>query len=103
MNKYHGLSAFLYVSPLKSKKYRAIFFKDGVQMKHADFGAKRYEDYTIHKDDKRKKNYIQRHSNEKDLWENDPFAPATLSRFVLWEKPDLEESWKFYKNKFDLQ
>ena len=103
MNKYNGVMAFLYTSPLKSKKYRAIFFKDGEQFHHTDFGAKRYENYTIHKDPERKERYIKRHKNEEKFWENDPYSAAALSRWVLWEKPNLEESWKFYKNKFDLQ
>lgn len=103
--KHQGLiSVKLFPSPLKGKKYRAVWYEDGVEKRHADFGAKNYEDYTIHKDPLRKDSYISRHgATEEILWETDPYAPATLSRFVLWEKPDLRESWNFYKNKFNFQ
>ena len=103
--KHQGLiSVKLFPSPLKGKKYRAVWYEDGVEKRHADFGAKNYEDYTIHKDPLRKDSYISRHgATEEILWETDPYAPATLSRFVLWEKPDLRESWNYYKNKFNFQ
>lgn len=108
--EYRGLiSALLFESPLKSKKYRAVFYDDGKEFRHTDFGAVRkggtpYEDYTTHKNLSRKDNYISRHeTNEKDLWKTDPFAPATLSRFVLWNKPSLRESWDDYKKRFDIQ
>ena len=43
-------------SILPSKKYTAIIGKKSIH-----FGAAGYEDYTIHKDDKRKELYIKRH------------------------------------------
>lgn len=96
------ISVKLYVSPIKTKKYRAIWFdKDGEEIRHTDFGAKRYEDYTIHNDRVRKNRYIRRHKANED-WE-DPYTAGALSRWVLWEKPDLKDSWNFYKQKFGFQ
>lgn len=103
--KHQGLiSVKLFPSPLKGKKYRAVWYEDGKEFKHSDFGQKNAEDFTIHKDPERKKSYIARHApTEEVLWETDPFAPATLSRWITWELPDLRESWNFYKNKFHFQ
>lgn len=103
--KYKGsISALLYPSPRASKKYRAIFYEDGKEFKKVDFGAKNYEDYTIHKDPDRKADYISRHgATEEYIWKTDPYAPATLSRYVLWEEPDLRTSWQKYKALFNIQ
>jgi len=40
----------------KQKKFDAIF-----PDKKVSFGARGYEDYTTHKDPKRKENYLKRH------------------------------------------
>lgn len=95
------LSVKLFKSPLKGKKYRAVFYEDGKQYDHTDFGATGYEDYTIHKDDDRKDNYLARHDPTEN-W-NDPYSAGALSRWVLWNKPTLEESWNDYKRRFNFQ
>ena len=63
------------------------------------FGAKLYEDYTHHKDDKRKKAYLTRHKN--DNYTN-PLYAGFYSTNLLWNKPTLKESIqatnKKYKN-----
>lgn len=49
-------------SPKGDKKWRVILSDGNI----VDFGADGYEDYTIHKDSDRKRNYIRRHKkNEK--------------------------------------
>ena len=48
-------------------------------------------DYTMHHDDKRKQNYISRHSNE-DWTRGNIESAAWLSRWILWEKPSLREA-----------
>lgn len=86
-------------STRNDKKLMAIFKKDDKTfVRH--FGAKGYSDYTIHKDDDRKKRYIQRHKNNED-W-SDPTKPGTLSRYILWEKKTLKEAIIFYKKKFNI-
>lgn len=53
------------------------------------FGDAAYEDYTTHKDPRRRARYIARHARgEKKYW-TDPTTPAALSRFVLWEVPNI--------------
>jgi len=82
------------MSPLKTKKYRAIF-KDGT---HTDFGASSYEDFTTSKDIKRKERYLKRHSARED-WTDGKSAGA-LSRFILWNLPSLRDSIADYKKRF---
>lgn len=86
-------------STRNDKKFMAIF-KNGDKTFVRHFGAKGYSDYTIHKDDDRKKRYIQRHKNNED-W-SDPTKPGTLSRYILWEKKTLKEAINFYKKKFNI-
>jgi hypothetical protein len=86
----------LFESPRKCKKYVATF-DDG---KKIHFGAKGYEDYTLHKDDERKMKYIKRH-RKRENW-LDPISPGTLSRYLLWNKKTLIESIKDYKKRFNV-
>lgn len=79
----------------KNKKYKAVVNNEKI----IHFGDSRYQDYTSHKDPKRKNNYISRHSNEN--WSKSNIAsPAFLSRFVLWEKPTLQGSINNLNNKY---
>ncbi len=78
------------------KKYMAVF-KDGTV---THFGAKGYQDYTMHKDEKRKELYINRHRANED-WTN-PKAAGTLARFILWNLPTLSASIADYKKRFNL-
>ncbi len=95
------ISVKLFESPFKTKKYRAVFYKDGKEWKHKDFGAKGMSDYTIHKDDKRKENYLKRH-RARENW-RDPYSAGSLARYVLWNKPTLRGSWEDYKRRFNLK
>lgn len=64
------------------------------------FGAKGYSDYTIHKDSKRKDNYIKRHQVNED-W-TDLNKAGTWSKYLLWNKPTLQESIKNMEKRFDI-
>ena len=77
-----------------NKKFDA-YFPD----KKISFGAAGYSDYTIHKDPVRRQSYIKRHSNE-DWSRANLLSPAWLSRYVLWEKPSLEEAIKNANQKY---
>ena len=74
----------LYLSQIKNKKFDAL-----VDGKTISFGAKGYQDFTSHKDPKRRENYISRHSNE-DWSKSNIASPAWMSRYILWEKPTLK-------------
>ena len=66
--------------------------------KSSHFGAKSYEDYTIHKDPERKERYIDRHSKNED-W-NDPLTAGFYSRWILWNKPTITESVRDTNRRF---
>ena len=83
-------------SPLASKKYRA-YFNDET---YTDFGAKGYDDYTIHNNDLKKINYLKRHSKNED-W-NNPKTAGALSRWILWNETTLQDSIKDYKKRFRI-
>lgn len=95
------ISVNIIESPLRTKKLRALFFKDGKYWRKTDFGAKGYEDYTTHHDNERKERYINRHRDKED-W-NNPFTAGSLSRWILWNKKDLHKSIKDYTKIFDFK
>ena len=62
-----------------NKKYDAI-----INSKTISFGATGYDDYTTTQDNKKRENYIKRHSNE-DWTRNNLESAAFMSRWILWE------------------
>jgi hypothetical protein len=80
------------------KKFKAVF-TDGNSHKTIHFGASGYEDYTQHKDVKRKEAYLSRHSNE--TWSN-PQTAGSLSRYILWDSPNLTTNIRNFKRRFNL-
>jgi hypothetical protein len=88
-------------SALKNKKYTAIFYKDGKKIKTTHFGAEGMSDYTIHKDDERKKRYLDRHKKNEN-W-NNPMTAGALSKYILWNKPTLQASINSYLKTFKLK
>lgn len=79
------------------KKYKG-FFSNG-EVVH--FGSKNASDFTIHGSNERKARYIQRHKkNEEVFWRDDPYSPASLSRWVTWEYPSIDEGIKMYNERF---
>lgn len=80
----------------KFKKFVAKFKIEG-KIKLVHFGDNRYEDYTIHKDSKRRDNYLQRH--KKNI-EGYFITPGALSGFILWGPyPDIDKNIKNYRLK----
>ena len=92
-------------SPRKSKKFRMEFYikkeETFEKILHQDFGAKGYEDFTIHKDKDRKRRYVSRHSKLKN-WDKF-YEPAGLSRYLLWSEPTIEKAFEKYLKMFDLK
>jgi len=78
LKKYYGDKVEMYVSTRKGKKYMVIHPEDGRKI---HFGALDYEDFTKHKDEKRRQSF--RNRNEK--WKNaEKYTPAHLSYYLLW-------------------
>lgn len=78
-------------------KYKIITPDDKVLL----FGAAGYEDYTIHKDKARRKKYITRHTKNEN-WQ-DVNTRAMWSRYLLWEKPTIEQAIKYIQKKFKIK
>lgn len=79
--RYLGKEAILFPSPLKFKKYR---IKDPVNKKWVDFGDIRYEDYTKHQNEERRKSYLKRAGNMTGDWASNPYSANNLSINILW-------------------
>ncbi|XWV25527.1 Tlr 6Fp protein [Tupanvirus deep ocean] len=64
------------------------------------FGATGYEDYTTHKDNKRKQRYNSRH-RVRENW-RDPGTAGFWSKWILWNKPSLQQSVVDTKKRFGI-
>jgi len=76
------------LSKIKNKKYTATI--NGTF--HVNFGARGFQDYTQHKDPKRKERYIKRHQKSEDWTINGIKTAGFFSRWLLWNLPTLQES-----------
>ena len=111
-------------SPRIDKKYR-IYFDDG---RKVEFGARGYEDYTIHKAPFRMRNYIVRpggfvhhttlkeknadevHKRMRDVTMSDSeewkrkgmYTAGFWSRWLLWSHPTMKKSKDFITKKFNI-
>ncbi len=83
------------------KKYMAIFYDGDKKKKTTHFGSAGMSDFTIHKDESRKKRYLDRH-RKRENW-NAPMTAGALSRWILWNKPTFSASVADYKKKFNLK
>ena len=93
------------------KKYMAIFIyeTDGKKKKKTiHFGAANSKDYIFYHREKgkkfaeeRKRLYYARHVKRED-WTK-PMTAGTLSKYILWNKPTINESIKDYVKKFKFE
>jgi hypothetical protein len=83
------MKAELSKSNAKNKKYKVVII-DGDTKKTINFGQAGADDFTTHKDPKRKENYIARHASRED-W-SDPFTAGYWSRWILWNQTTIEAS-----------
>lgn len=81
------------------KKYEVIV-TNGKKTKTIRFGDRRYQDYTIHKNPIRKLAYETRHS-KRENW-GDPFTAGFWSKWLLWNKPTIDQSLKDIKKRFGI-
>ena len=85
---------FPYKSDRPDKKY-FIITNDN---KKIYFGQASASDFTLHKDEARKNLYINRHKKNEN-WNNKD-TPGFWSRWLLWNKPTIKESYEYIKNKY---
>jgi hypothetical protein len=79
--KYLGDGGVVYRSISKGKKYMVYNPND---KKWVHFGQMNYEDFSKHKDEKRRKNYLTRTAGIKGDWKDDMYSANKLSRTLLW-------------------
>ena len=89
--EYRGKTFPGYGKPIASdrkNKKKMVLVKRGDKVKVVHFGQKGYQDFTQHKDKKRRKNYLTRSAGIKNksgqLTKNDPFSPNYWARKELW-------------------
>lgn len=87
------ITAKLQRSGRSQRKYQVTLSQGatwGPSLKIIHFGHPDYEDFTQHKDEQRKKNYIARHK-PREHW-HDPYSAGFWARWLLWEKPSMAEA-----------
>jgi hypothetical protein len=91
-----------YYYPYKSDRPEKKYYIITKSEKKVYFGAAGMSDFTIHKDEDRKNRYIKRHEkNESKFWNKSGIdTPSFWSRFLLWEKPTIKQSYEDIKRKF---
>ena len=90
----------LYITKSKrnNKKYDLL---DTDKKYLLSFGDSRYQDYTMHKDDDRKNNYLSRHGKEDHSAKNIKSA-AFMSAHMLWNLPNLQASIRDVNTRFNV-
>lgn len=87
-------------STRKGKKWMIRFpAANGRRERLVHFGAKGMSDFTKHKNEQRKERYLARHAGQGEDWD-DPYSPGALSRWILWNKEDINASFRDYLRRF---
>jgi hypothetical protein len=79
-DKYLGKDIQVYLSSKKDKKYMV----QNPEGKWIHFGQMEFQDFTKHKDLKRRKSYLSRTANMRGEWKDNPYSANNLSRNILW-------------------
>jgi hypothetical protein len=88
--------------PYKSDKPEKKYYIITNTNKKIYFGATGYEDFTTHKDEERKQRYITRHKKNEDWSKSGINSGGFWSRWLLWNKPTIEESIEDIKKQFGI-
>ena len=80
--KYLGHEVNITISTRKDKKY--MIEKPNGRWVHFGSFNPPMEDFTYHKNNIRRMNYLNRSSNIKGDWKLDKYSPNNLSRNILW-------------------
>ena len=99
------IKIYLYKSDKPDKKYMIKFINqdtDRINTKY--FGAAGMDDFLITNDINQKNRYISRHSGMNEDWgKSGIYTPGFWSRWLLWEKPTINESIKNIEKKFNIK
>ena len=66
------------------------------------FGAAGMSDFTKHKDEARKQRYINRHKKNENWGKSGIDTAGWWSRWLLWNKPTIKESYDDIENRFNI-
>ena len=86
--------------PYKSDKPEMKYYIITKDNKRVYFGAAGYSDFTQHKDEARKQLYINRHNNNENWTKSGIDTAGFWSRWLLWHKPSIKESYEDIKKRF---
>jgi hypothetical protein len=96
---FHAHLVKLSQSTDKKYKYKITIVNMHTNQKRiVRFGAQGYSDFPHHKDEHRKRLYIQRHKRHEN-W-NDIFTAGFWSRWLLWNKDTIEASKRDIQRRF---
>ena len=87
----------LFKSDKKDKRYKVVFENGSV----VHFGSPEYKNFTMHRDEGRKRLYIIRHEKNEN-W-NDITKPGFWSRWILWNLPSLSASIRDTEKRFGIK
>lgn len=77
------------------KKYKVVLLNTNTgRLRTIKFGQAGAEDYTIHKDEKRKEAYLRRHEGREDWTSTGVGTAGFWSRYLLWNKKTIISSLK---------
>ena len=66
------------------------------------FGAVGYDDFTTHKDERRKERYLSRHAKREDWTLGGVQSAGFWSRWLLWNRPTIAESIRDISRRFNV-
>ncbi len=90
---------YYYPYPAKDGKHKLYIFTK--TEKNVYFGAAGYSDFTkTNKDEARKQRYIKRHETNEDWGKSGIDTAGFWSRWLLWNKPTINESYEDIKRRF---
>ncbi len=88
--------------PYKSDKPGKNYYIITNSGKKVNFGQASASDFTHHRDEQRKQRYIDRHKSN-ETWSKSGIDTAGFwSRWLLWNKPTIKESYENIKIKFHV-
>ena len=89
-----------YPYPANDGKHKYYIITDS--NKKIYFGAAGMSDFTHHKNEQRKQRYIDRHKKN-ETWSKSGIDTAGFwSRWLLWNKPSIKESYADIKRRFSI-
>lgn len=86
----------------RSKLLTAHLFYETGKMRHISFGDPKSEQYPLHKDDARRRDYIRRHQKRENWTASGITTAGFWSRWLLWNKKTLEESAQWLADKIGV-